>query len=113
MKQDAPALRNDGKDAAMNDAATNDAAMNETVPTILVTEDDRNMRELILAVLAESSMAFRVASAENAHEAMDFLENNDAAVVLTDLRMPGADGLELLKFVKSRNPRTQVVLVTG
>ena len=85
----------------------------ETVPTILVTEDDRNMRELILAVLAESSMSFKVASAENAHEAMDFLENNDVAVVLTDLRMPGADGLDLLKFIKSRDPQIQVVLITG
>ncbi|MFA5371234.1 MAG: sigma-54 dependent transcriptional regulator [Sideroxydans sp.] len=83
------------------------------LPTILVTEDDRNMREMILAVLAESSMAFKVVSAENAHEAMDFLENNDAAVVLTDLRMPGADGVDLLKFVKSRDPQIQVVLITG
>jgi DNA-binding NtrC family response regulator len=103
MKQEPNAVRKDTVPADDTGA----------VPTILVTEDDRNMRELILAVLAESSMQFRVASAENAHEAMDFLENNDAAVVLTDLRMPGADGLDLLKFVKSRDPQTQVVLVTG
>lgn len=103
MKQDASAPRGNDKDAGTADA----------IPTILVTEDDRNMRELILAVLAESSMTFKVASAENAHEAMDFLENNDAAVVLSDLRMPGADGLDLLKFVKSRDPQTQVVLITG
>jgi DNA-binding NtrC family response regulator len=103
MKQDPSTQRDSDKAAGMADA----------IPTILVTEDDRNMRELILAVLAESAMTFRVVSAENAHEAMDFLENNAAAVVLTDLRMPGADGLDLLKFVKSRDPQTQVVLVTG
>ena len=85
----------------------------EQTPTILVTEDDRNMRDLIIAVLSESSMKFKVASAENAHEAMDFLENNDAAVVLTDLRMPGADGLDLLKFVKTRDAQIQVVMITG
>ena len=68
---------------------------------------------LILAVLAESEMPARTASAENAHEAMDFLENNEVAVVLTDLRMPGADGIDLLRFVKSRDPLIQVVLVTG
>ncbi len=83
------------------------------LPTILVTEDDKNMRELIIAVLGESDMLFDVASAENAHEAMDYLENHEVAVVLTDLRMPGADGLDLLKFVKSRDALTQVVLVTG
>jgi DNA-binding NtrC family response regulator len=94
-------------------ASRDEAGDADAVPTILVTEDDRNMRELILTVLAESSMTFRVAGAENAHEAMAFLENNEAAVVLTDLRMPGADGLDLLKFVKARDPQTQVVLVTG
>jgi DNA-binding NtrC family response regulator len=84
-----------------------------TLPTILVTEDDKNMRELIIAVLGESEMLFDVASAENAHEAMDYLESHEVAVVLTDLRMPGADGIDLLKFVKSRDALTQVVLVTG
>jgi DNA-binding NtrC family response regulator len=83
------------------------------LPTILVTEDDKNMRELIIAVLGESEMLFDVASAENAHEAMDYLESHEVAVVLTDLRMPGADGIDLLKFVKSRDALTQVVLVTG
>jgi DNA-binding NtrC family response regulator len=91
----------------------NPAAASSKLPTILVTEDDKNMRELIIAVLGESEMLFDVASAENAHEAMDYLENHDVAVVLTDLRMPGADGIDLLKFVKSRDALTQVVLVTG
>lgn len=82
-------------------------------PVILVTEDDKNMRELIVTVLGESEMDFDVAAAENAHEAMSFLEKHCVAVVLTDLRMPGADGLDLLKFVKARDALTQVVLVTG
>jgi DNA-binding NtrC family response regulator len=102
-QQEASTPRKDDKAAGNTDA----------MPTILVAEDDRNMRELILTVLAESSMTFKAVSVENAHEAMEFLENNEAAVVLTDLRMPGADGIDLLKFVKSRHPQTQVVLVTG
>jgi DNA-binding NtrC family response regulator len=90
-----------------------ESSKNSTGVTILVTEDDKNMRELIIAVLAESDMDFDVASAENAHEAMDYLESHDVAVVLTDLRMPGADGLDLLRFVKSRDALAQVVLITG
>jgi DNA-binding NtrC family response regulator len=93
--------------------ARREAAHADSLPIILVTEDDKHMRELIAAVLGESEMLFEVATAENAHEAMDFLENHDAAVVLTDLRMPGADGLDLLKFVKTRDAQTQVVLITG
>ncbi len=82
-------------------------------PVILVTEDDQNMRALITTVLAESRLAFDTIAVENAHQAMDYVEHNDVAVVVTDLRMPGADGLDLLEFVKAHAPLTQVVMVTG
>ena len=93
--------------------ARHEDAHADSRPVILVTEDDKHMRELIATVLGESDMRFEVVAAENAHEAMDYLENHAAAVVLTDLRMPGADGLDLLKFAKARETQTQVVLITG
>ena len=82
-------------------------------PVILVVEDDANMRELILTVLGESELDFCAVSLENATEAMDYIESHNVAVVVTDLRMPGPDGITLLKFVKSRDSAVQVVLVTG
>jgi DNA-binding NtrC family response regulator len=84
-----------------------------TSPTILVAEDDHNMRALIATILGESEQDFNVVTVENAHDAMDYVESNEVAVVVTDLRMPGADGLDLLGFVKSKSTMTQVVLVTG
>ncbi|MEB2351757.1 MAG: sigma-54 dependent transcriptional regulator [Burkholderiaceae bacterium] len=78
-----------------------------------MAEDDRRMRELIVTVLGEIDPKVEIATAADAHEAMDLYEAAHAAVVLTDLRMPGADGLDLLKFVRQRDPQTQVVLVTG
>ncbi len=82
-------------------------------PVILVVEDDANMRKLILTVLGESELDFCAVSLENATEAMDYIESHNVAVVVTDLRMPGPDGITLLKFVKSRDSAVQVVLVTG
>ncbi|ODS98347.1 MAG: sigma-54-dependent Fis family transcriptional regulator [Lautropia sp. SCN 69-89] len=82
-------------------------------PRILVAEDDRRMRELIAAVLGEIETKVEIVTAADAHEAMDLFEADHAAVVLSDLRMPGASGLELLKFVRQRDPQTQVVMVTG
>ena len=82
-------------------------------PRILVAEDDRRMRELIAAVLGEIETKVEIVTAADAHEAMDLFEADHAAVVLSDLRMPGADGLDLLKFVRQRDPQTQVVMVTG
>ncbi|HNQ04513.1 MAG TPA: sigma-54 dependent transcriptional regulator [Thiobacillaceae bacterium] len=85
----------------------------ESPPFILVVEDDPTMRGLIMTVVRQSEQALEVAGAENAHEAMEFVEHNEVAVVVTDLRMPGADGQDLLTFVKSHAAGTEVVLVSG
>ena len=82
-------------------------------PVVLVVEDDRNMRELIANVLSGSSMDFDVVCVENAHLAMDYMEGTPVAVVVTDLKMPGASGLDLLRFATNLDPTVQVVMVTG
>ncbi|MCW8853994.1 MAG: sigma-54 dependent transcriptional regulator [Gammaproteobacteria bacterium] len=82
-------------------------------PIVLVVEDDKNMRELIARVLGDSSMKFEVVSVENAHYAMDYIESTPVAVVVTDLKMPGASGLDLLNFTSALDPTIQVVMVTG
>lgn len=84
-----------------------------TEAVILIVEDDRNMRELMANILADVHPGIRVESVENAHQAMEFVENNPVSVVVTDLRMPGGDGIDVLSFVRERSPNTQVVLVTG
>jgi len=88
-------------------------AATAATPRILVAEDDRRMRDLITAVLGEIETKVEIVTAADAHEAMDLFEADHAAVLVTDLRMPGADGLDLLKFIRQRDPQTQVVLVTG
>ena len=82
-------------------------------PLVVVAEDDRHMRELIAIVLRESALPMRVVTVESAVAAMDLLEDQAAAVVVTDLCMPGADGLDLLRFVRAHQPLCQVLLVTG
>lgn len=83
------------------------------LPVVLVAEDDRHMRDLVGIVLRSSEMRFELVMVENAIAAMDHVEDHDVAVVITDLRMPGADGLDLLRFVRLRQPLCQVLLVTG
>ncbi len=80
---------------------------------ILVVEDDRNMRELMANILAEVQPKAGIACVENAHQAMEYVEGNPVSVVVTDLRMPGGDGIDVLAFVREHSPNTQVVLVTG
>jgi DNA-binding NtrC family response regulator len=87
--------------------------MGESSSTILVAEDDTRMRELVMNVLGHSSLDYTLVAAEHGAEALDYLENHSAAVVVADLKMPGINGLDLLKFVKERDRMMQVVMVTG
>lgn len=80
-------------------------------PAILVTEDDANMRDLVTSVIEDLNAD--VIAVENAQHALDYLENHEVAVVITDLRMPGVDGIEVLKFAKGHDPMTQVLVITG
>jgi DNA-binding NtrC family response regulator len=80
-------------------------------PVILVVEDDEPMRHLIAEVL--EPLDAKVLLSKNAQHAMDILESHEVGVVLSDLRMPHADGIEILNFAKQRNVMTQVVLITG
>ena len=83
----------------------------ETRPVVLVVEDDTNMRQLIANVLRP--LEAEIVPMRNAESALDYLECEQVAVIVTDLRMPRLDGVEVLKFAKRHSAMTQVVLVTG
>ena len=78
---------------------------------ILVIDDEINQRHIIADILADAG--YRVAQAENGHSALQKLKKNHFPVILTDLKMPGMDGRELLENVKKQAPATQVILMTA
>ncbi|MFW5451985.1 sigma-54-dependent transcriptional regulator [Thioalkalivibrio sulfidiphilus] len=80
-------------------------------PVVVITEDDEVMRELVVNVL--QGIDATVIPMESSQESLDFIENNEVAVVVTDLRMPRIDGMKVLDFARQKNPLTQVILMTG
>ena len=80
-------------------------------PNILVTEDDQVQREIIADILAASG--YGVCQAATAEEALAALERDAFDLLLTDMRMPGMDGLELLRNAKRVRPETEVVVMTA
>lgn len=70
-----------------------------TRPVILVVEDDEPMRNLIAEVL--EPLDAKVMLSRSARHAMDIIESHEVGVVLTDLRMPQADGIEILNLPSS------------
>ena len=77
---------------------------------ILVADDKENMVRLIARVLGD---AYQVTTAADGTRALALLGSQEFDLVITDIRMPGADGFEILHAVKSRAPQTEVILVTG
>lgn len=85
--------------------------MTEQWGTILVVDDDADMRELAHDILKDRG--HHVATTGSGEEAFKRLAEEDYAVVLTDLRMKGMQGIELLTRIKRDYPDTNVILMTA
>ena len=81
-----------------------------SLPRVLVVDDKANMLKLWAKILAGG---FELTTAADGVQALALLGGPPFDVVVTDLRMPGADGFEVLQGVKARAPATEVVMVTG
>jgi len=79
--------------------------------TILVVDDEENYLVVLSAFLAEEG--YETLTAENAQRALEILESADVDLVLTDMKMPSMDGIELLRRVKTRFPDMPVVMMTA
>jgi len=80
--------------------------------TVLVV-DDSAMDRLLASSLIENLGGWSVQSAENGSEALAALGRQRPDLVLTDLLMPGMDGLELVQAIRANHPLVPVILMTG
>jgi len=78
---------------------------------LLIVDDDATVRESLGEALSEAG--YDVRTAEDAARALAALATRAPDVVLTDVRMPGLDGLELLRLLRERSPGVQVILMTA
>ena len=78
---------------------------------ILIIEDDAEMRALLKDSLVEDGMEFE--SAGNGAEAIQKLAEEPFDLVITDIRMPGLTGLDILPGIKKLQPQTRVIVITA
>jgi DNA-binding NtrC family response regulator len=78
---------------------------------IMVVDDDEGIRHILSIAL--SRMGYEVLSAGSGTEAFNLFLKSSFALVLTDLEMPGMDGLNLASRIKDRFPTIPVILMTG
>ena len=83
----------------------------EITMQILAIDDDTKVREMLSEML--SSFGYECVTASNGREALNMLRENHLPIVISDIRMPGIDGIQLLTEIKEQYPDTDVISITG
>jgi len=78
---------------------------------ILIADDDEIARDVLSRILQDEG--FSVLTARDGLEAIGLLRKEDIRLVITDLKMPGADGMEVLRSALRSNPDAMVVILTA
>lgn len=78
---------------------------------ILIVEDDEFLRKSVARIIA--SKGYATLTASNGRDALDLIKKETPALILSDLRMPVMDGLDLLDEVSFENPETPVIIFSG
>jgi signal transduction histidine kinase len=78
---------------------------------ILLVDDEEGIRKVLGIYLEDAG--YRVNKAASGQEALSIFNRVQPPIVLTDIKMPGMDGIELLQQLKRLNPDTEIIMITG
>jgi PAS domain S-box-containing protein len=84
-----------------------------TAPHVLIVDDDLALLEALPETLRLRIDGIRIDTAASAGDALKQIETTDYDAIVTDIKMPGMDGLALLSEIKARSPKTPTLLITG
>ncbi|MCP4745155.1 MAG: response regulator [Desulfobacteraceae bacterium] len=78
---------------------------------IIVADDESDVLEVLQKILSKAG--YKVSCASRGDEAVELFKKHHADCVITDIRMPGMDGMDVLKTIKSITPNVPVIILTG
>lgn len=82
--------------------------------SVLLVDDEIHVCELLRAMINWEALGFSVmGTAHDGNEALDIIKSGQPDLVITDIRMPGYDGLELVALVKQNNEQTEFIIISG
>lgn len=87
---------------------TNDG---EPPPNILIADDQESIVNILSRALQNDDL--RISSATDGDKAIELIDGGDFDLIISDIVMPGASGIAVLKHAKDRNPETEVIMMTG
>ena len=85
--------------------------MNDSPEKILVVDDDRHLLELLIDTL--TAIGYESMGVSNGLEALESLRKHEFDLVISDIRMPGLDGIGLLRKIRRHYPDLPVLFITG
>ncbi|MFO7791879.1 MAG: response regulator [Candidatus Saliniplasma sp.] len=80
---------------------------------ILFVDDDQGLLDQAKYVLEKENQDFEVIPVESSDDALNFLEENDVDIIVSDYKMPGMDGLDLLKTLRAQGNEIPFIIFTG
>ena len=79
--------------------------------SVLIVDDERSMRDFLKILLEREG--HEVITADSGARALDILASQSIDVIVSDIRMPGMTGIELLETVKEHSPELPIILITA
>jgi len=83
----------------------------DTAYTLLLVDDEESIRKVLAISLSDSG--YTVLTAKDGREALRIFRAESPPIVLTDIKMPGMTGVELLSRIKKESPDTEVIMISG
>ena len=91
--------------------SSNPVTSSMKAPEVLIVEDEKLLRLMIAKLLQVSG--YRVFTCGDSLQALELVEKKSFDLVITDLMMAGATGMDVLRATRQRQPRAKVIIITG
>src|SRR4030066_2111454 len=87
--------------------------MGENLKKVLIVDDEETLTWSMARSLSKDKDNYEVLIANNGREALNFLKKSKVDLVISDIRMPDINGLDLLVRIKMEHPQTKVIIMTA
>ena len=80
---------------------------------ILIIEDEPAIRRVLVKILSEEDKSHEMHEAENGIEGINKIKKESYDLIISDIKMPKVDGIEVLDFLKKNSPETPIIMISG
>ena len=80
---------------------------------ILIIEDESAIRRVLSKILSEEDKSHEIFQAENGIDGINILKKNSVDLIISDIKMPKVDGIEVLEFTQKNSPETPIIMISG